>query len=343
MMALFALLASAGPPPCAACHPAEAKAHALTLMSQTLERVESARILTRWPDLTFQLGRYRYRIRRNGGQSEYSVSDGAATLTAAIRWAMGQGDAGQTYILDHQGSPLESRVSFYNDIQGLGVTIGAPAGLPKDLAEALGRPMTAQDMKECFGCHSAPAAQPDLSVAKYSFAWADTLQPGVQCENCHAGSDAHAAARQAGDVKTARLQRYKAATTEEISDVCGKCHRTWAEISVHGPKTIANVRFQPYRIALSRCYDAVDRRISCTACHNPHNRHGGSAAAISDRVCQTCHEPSTADTRASARLCKTGQSGCAGCHMPKYEIPGSHHEFTDHFIRIAKPGEPYPI
>jgi hypothetical protein len=28
--------------------------------------------------------------------------------------------------------------------------------------------------------------------------------------------------------------------------------------------------------------------------------------------------------------------------MPKYEIPGSHHLFSDHQIRIVRPNETYP-
>jgi hypothetical protein len=28
--------------------------------------------------------------------------------------------------------------------------------------------------------------------------------------------------------------------------------------------------------------------------------------------------------------------------MPKVDLPGSHFKFTDHRIRIAKPGEQYP-
>ena len=29
--------------------------------------------------------------------------------------------------------------------------------------------------------------------------------------------------------------------------------------------------------------------------------------------------------------------------MPKYDVPEMHAKFTDHFIRIVRPGEPYPI
>jgi hypothetical protein len=28
--------------------------------------------------------------------------------------------------------------------------------------------------------------------------------------------------------------------------------------------------------------------------------------------------------------------------MPKYELPDAHHRFTDHRIRIAREGDPYP-
>jgi hypothetical protein len=49
-----------------------------------------------------------------------------------------------------------------------------------------------------------------------------------------------------------------------------------------------------------------------------------------------------AGASASAAACKVENKNCAQCHMPKYEVPGAHFKFTDHRIRIAKPGEPYP-
>jgi hypothetical protein len=30
------------------------------------------------------------------------------------------------------------------------------------------------------------------------------------------------------------------------------------------------------------------------------------------------------------------------CHMPTVELPGAHFKFTDHRIRIVRPGQPYP-
>jgi hypothetical protein len=126
-----------------------------------------------------------------------------------------------------------------------------------------------------------------------------------------------------------------------MSDFCGQCHRTWSQIAAGGPRGIQNVRFQPYRLANSKCYDATDRRIRCTACHDPHRDLETSAGAY-DAKCAACHSAAARRTKASARLCRVGVRDCATCHMPRLDLPGAHRKFTDHRIRIAKAGEPYP-
>lgn len=49
-----------------------------------------------------------------------------------------------------------------------------------------------------------------------------------------------------------------------------------------------NVRFQPYRLGNSRCWDADDARISCLACHNPHEQLHRDVAFY-DSKCTSCH------------------------------------------------------
>ncbi|MBN9657853.1 MAG: hypothetical protein J0H49_06725 [Acidobacteria bacterium] len=325
---------------CAPCHPKEAKGHAQTLMARTLEPGGQASIPGSHAELRLKLGSFSYRIYRAGGQDRYQVSDGTSSMEGVVAWAMGQGAAGQTYVLEREGKLYESRVSFYNDIKGLDATLGSPAGVPKNLAEAFGREMPALSVTECFQCHAAAGPAAATAPAKGSLAWTKTLVPGVQCENCHKGAWKHAAARTAGDMKSARLAKLKDASTEEISDVCGVCHRTWSHIQLNGPRGVANVRFQPYRIVMSKCYDAMDRRIGCTACHDPHNRPEG-VAVNSDPACLGCHT-ARAGGGPVGKVCKVGTNRCASCHMPKYELPGSHFRFTDHFIRIARPNETYP-
>ncbi len=324
---------------CAPCHPKESQEHARTLMARTLEPGGRATILGAHPELWLKLGSFEYRIYRAGGQERYVVSDGVSAMEGVVAWAMGQGAAGQTYVLEREGKLYESRVSFYNDIRGLDGTLGSPAGVPKNLAEAFGREMPAVSVMECFQCHAAAGPAAGAGPAKGSLAWTKTLVPGVQCESCHKGAWRHAAARSAGDGKPVRLTKLKDASTEEISEVCGVCHRTWSHIQLNGPRGVANVRFQPYRIVMSKCYDALDRRIGCTACHDPHNRPEG-AVVNSDPACLGCHAAQAGGR--PAKVCKVGTKQCASCHMPKYELPGSHFRFTDHFIRIARPNETYP-
>ena len=129
-------------------------------------------------------------------------------------------------------------------------------------------------------------------------------------------------------------------TPEETSNFCGQCHRTWDRVVRDRLRGEINVRFQPYRLANSKCYDGADRRLSCTTCHDPH-KDAVVEAAFYDAKCQACHDPHGVKN-AKAKVCPVGTSGCANCHMPKVLLPGGMQVFTDHQIRIVHAGDPYP-
>jgi hypothetical protein len=103
-------------------------------------------------------------------------------------------------------------------------------------------------------------------------------------------------------------------------------------------QSTANVRFQPYRLTNSQCFLSGDRRIACTSCHNPHAALATETAAY-DAKCTACHSANTASAK---KTCKVASENCVNCHMPRVEVPGSHHAFFDHWIRIAQAGDPYP-
>lgn len=306
-------------------------------MARTLASGPEAEILRANPDLTFRDGAYTYAIRRDGQSIDYSVSDGKQTVSAPVAWAFGLGAAGQTYVFERDGHRYESRVSFFRDIGGLGLTLGARNASPRNINEAAGRQMTPQDEVECFGCHSFGAVR----ESKLNL---ETVVAGVQCESCHAGAGRHAAAVGAGDSKAAAMPKLAGLNTDAISELCGRCHRTWADIAARGPMGVENVRFQGYRLTNSKCYDPFDRRISCVACHDPHQEVERRSASY-DAKCLACHLGRRAPHSARgshAPACPSGKQDCAGCHMPRYEIPGSHHRFSDHQIRIVRANEAYP-
>jgi len=304
-------------------------------MAHALETGEQSDILIKHPLLTAKYGKYSYRIERKGNQSLYSVTDGTTTVTMPIRWALGASfSLGQTYILEKDGELYESRMSWFQELNGLGPTLGNAGYVPADVKDAAGRLISHDEKVLCFGCHATNAVHGTQLTL-------DEMTPGVQCEHCHKAADAHLAAmlRGKGDrspsAEPPDLDRF---STESMSDFCGQCHRTWAEIAMQGNPSIANIRFQPYRLTGSKCYDPDDKRISCVACHNPHEEVDYRLEDY-DGKCLACHR---GGGKPGAKSCTVAKNKCATCHMPKIELPGAHYKFSDHRIRIVKANEPYP-
>jgi hypothetical protein len=335
-----------GPAACARCHPSEGETQPSTPMAHALEPAADCTILRSHPHLTFRNGPYSYLVERSASSSTLTITKGEQALSEPILWAFGQGQAGQTYVFKHEGSYYESRVSFYNVIQSLDVTIGHARSAPEFLDEAAGRRLSSIEAQECFGCHSTGA------VSASSGLQVESLIAGVTCEACHGPGAQHVETVAAGKLENLHIFNPGKLRTGDLADFCGSCHRSWATVALMQTQGtmmgVVNVRFQPYRLALSRCYDQLDSRISCLACHNPH-KNDEPDPAFFDAKCLACHASSaqkpTSASPSPTRLahpCPVARQLCASCHMPKYEIPDSHFKFTDHDIRVVRTREPYP-
>lgn len=323
---------------CAQCHAQEAAQQAQTPMGRALERVSDCKILHAHPVLKVRLGRYQYRIVTSGGHSTYTVTDGVSTFSTPIAWAFGQGEAGQTYVYERAGRFYESRVSFFNDTQSLDLTLGYTGTNPHNVEEAAGRLTSPDEAKDCFSCHATAA----VSAGKLQL---DKLTPGISCEGCHGPGADHIKAVQAGDLRNLHIFNPGRLDTQDLSDFCGSCHRSWQEVEMEHLQGVVDVRFQPYRLELSQCFSPIDPRISCLACHDPH-RQLQTNPAYYDAKCLACHllrgEIVKTSARKMAPACPVSDKNCVTCHMPKYELPGAHYKFTDHYIRVVRAGAPYP-
>jgi hypothetical protein len=327
---------------CAECHIDIVGTQHSTPMYHAGARAESAPLLAQHPDMTFHEGPYTYAIRLNIS----SVSNGAANVAQPIGWAFGNGEYGQTYILKSNGHYTESRLSYYSSLHALDITTGHSTEIPSALERALGDPLKPDTAQRCFSCHTTEAVvsgsfQPEKAI------------PGVTCEACHGPAAKHVAAMTAGqdDMASATITNPASMSPTDSVDFCGACHRTWSDVTMLMPANIGIVvvRFQPYRLEMSRCWgSAGDPRITCIACHNPHQPLVRSTASY-DIKCLACHralnsrrtnEPS--QPHATALACKVGKHDCASCHMPRYEIPQTHAFFTDHDIRIVRARDTLP-
>jgi hypothetical protein len=319
---------------CATCHKSEALSQRGTLMALALELPGANPILKMHPKLTFQRGAFTYTVTTQGTQTTYSITDGTHIISLPILWGFGAG--AQTWLLSMDGKFYESLVSYFPSLDGLGITIGDETSTPHNIVEAMGRELGEQEVKSCFGCHTTGAIVNDkLDLTAF--------KPGVTCEHCHLGAAAHMADATRKNF-TSTPPSLGDLSAEDLSNFCGQCHRTWSTVVLQRSFGENNVRFSPYRLALSKCFNGTDARISCVACHNPHVNVSTRPASY-DAKCLACHAALVRTDSAAhpqAKACPIAKSNCVSCHMPKVARAGGHITFTDHFIRVVKPGEPYP-
>jgi Cytochrome c554 and c-prime len=357
---------------CAKCHTQIAATQQTTPMAHAATPAANSEILQSHADLTEQRAAYHYELSTSPSAVNFSVTDGAQSLSATIAWAFGLGHKGQTYIYERDGGFYESHLSFYKSLQALDLTTGHDTATPDDLKSAMGRWLDADEARRCFGCHTTAS-----SIAGHF----DTshLTPGVQCESCHGPGANHVAAMKSGKIEQGRAAIFNPRRLNPTAsvDFCGACHRTWADVILGEEKfaNVMNVRFQPYRLEDSKCWrnSNGDSRLACIACHNPHEQLNQDASSY-DAKCLTCHSSAAAGATAensaatspknsaahfvektaamplnksrqnsTPKICPQSKSNCITCHMPQVEVPSIHATFFDHHIRIVRPNSPYPM
>jgi Cytochrome c554 and c-prime len=332
-----------GPAVCATCHAGKAESQRTTPMANTVTHADNSEVLHSHTRMSFAIGRYRYEIKTDARGSTYSVTDGNRTSKATLLWAFGTGKVGQSYLFKKgDGRFYEARVTYFDTLQNLNFTPARALPSPKDVEEAMYRPVDTAEIRRCFGCHTTAATIGDTFDEK-------NLMLGITCEACHGAGANHVAAaeaaRVAGMPDAARGTIFNGAGLNPVDavDFCGACHGTFWDVKLSGAKGVTTVKSQPYRLEGSKCWGKGAAQLTCVACHNPHEPVRRDASAY-DRVCLGCHtasgaKPTAAQTRGS---CSIGSKNCISCHMPKVYVPDMHYKFTDHRIRIAHEGDAYP-
>jgi len=323
---------------CARCHSKMTASQLATPMAHASTPAATSGILREHEQISRRGVPYSYNITRTETGSTYSVSDGTNSISAPLLWAFGLGNKGQTYLYQRDGVFYESRMSFYKTLQGLDLTTGHAYKMPENLEEALGRAIDPDTLRRCFGCHTtASASNTGFDPTR--------LMPGVNCEACHGPGAKHVSLMDEEKTEQGRQAIFNPSRLSPVAlvDFCGACHRTWNDVYEMDATGVANARFQPYRLENSRCWGEGDARLTCIACHDPHRQLVHEAGAY-DQKCLACHPAAPARKARDhpGKACPTGKKDCVTCHMPRVAVPNMHAPFTDHRIRIARAGEPYP-
>lgn len=310
LMGVLCAAATAPPPPCETCHPAETAMHVKTRMAHAMSAVGESAFAQNVPagqPLRESGDGYAMRYARGLAGLTVQAQRGADQAQGTIEWMVGAGAQGETPLVETAGGTAESRVSYFPELHQYGITVGQDGGASANAEAALGRRLNRKDLQACLGCHTT-AVTADLQP----------VTPGVQCVRCHAGAEEHAA----GHGVPANPGKFAAPDQVKF---CGNCHRNKAPVN---DAQLENLRFQPLRLMKSKCFVASGK-LACTTCHPAHMDARRNDAAFYNAKCGGCHagQAHAGDAR------QTGD--CIGCHMPYVELHPALH-FTDHYIRVVK-------
>lgn len=329
----------AGSSACADCHDDIVRTQIGTQMARTLMPAARSTLLAAHTGTIFKFGSWRYEIEREKSSFTLRVTDGAHERSEPLEWAFGSGEIAQSYLWRIKDQLIESRFNYFAALHGFDRTPGRLRGAPITLDMAQGRKIAEFEARSCYACHTTAltTAEP-LSAARF--------KPGITCEACHGPGRAHVDAM-SGISSDDDLHIVNPATLTPAAavDFCGACHATPRDVELMGVVGPVTVRFPAYRLEKSRCWgQAGDARLTCFACHNPHQPLQRDAAAY-DSACLRCHAnapagstPSSADQAG----CPVAQSRCTSCHMPKINVQEMHYRFTDHDIRVVKADSTFP-
>ncbi len=337
----------AGAQSCAPCHKSIASSQQNTPMAHAAWRASDTRVLTLNPRISSTQSGFETILATTSHGSTYSVRRGGEVMSGQVLWSMGDGKIASTFELQSGADFYESQLSYFTSIQGLDLTPAHTWSVMNGLQHAFGERQSPATVQNCFACHTTASS----TRGRFDPAHAT---PGVTCEACHGPGARHVVAMQQGREDDGREAIFNPdkLSPADLADFCGACHRTPMDVKVARDFVPLNIRFQPYRLEKSRCWSQPDARLSCTACHNPHHDLVEDSRSY-DANCLACHPKGKsngsggtekiAGSAAKLAACPVGTERCVQCHMPRYQVPQMHASFTDHFIRIVRPGDTFPL
>jgi hypothetical protein len=325
---------------CISCHAEKSGSYAKSAMAHAAVSAENSEVARTHDVLRLQIGPFHYELQSVQGKIILQVNDGKTSASLPLHWSFGVGHIGQTYVYEQNGNYYESHVSYYSAVHALDITPGQSRSIPATVESAAGRRLSSSETQLCFGCHTSG------STLKEKFD-PGGISLGVTCEACHGPGASHVAAESLGTAQPGESLIFNPARLDRVAsvDFCGACHRTWGDVLTLNPDVgIFNVRFAPYRLENSKCWKQGDSRITCLACHDPHQPLSHDTSSY-DSACLRCHSAAPPAKQSASRTvptCRVATKDCITCHMPKYDLPGLHSSFTDHWIRVVRAQAPYP-
>jgi predicted CXXCH cytochrome family protein len=352
-LALLGSPAFASPPAkpiCGSCHPKETAAYSKSVMGNSLippQSLPPGRVTHQASDTVIT-------TEQRNGNMIHSIAERGLTAEYPIKYQIGGGLMGRTFMIERGNYLFESPVSWYNS-SGWDLSPGYGHNPLIDFD----RPMEEQ----CLFCHAGPIqfSDPDYRRLK------NAQLTSITCERCHGESTAHVRHPSSENILN------PAKLTAILRDsVCEQCHleganrtlnpgKNWDDFHPGEPTenifatyvltggSTASVRAvsQVEQLAVSKCARGSAGKLWCATCHNPHgqsvNRQNEMRA-----ICTSCHPALATSPHPNGGA--TVQAECTSCHMPRTPTTDiAHSSLSDHRIlstpqdASAGPGGPAKV
>lgn len=263
----------------------------------------------------------------------HTLSERGLTATYKIRYQLGGGLMGRTYLVRNGDYLLESPASWFN-VYGWDVSPGYNKMAIIDFDRVMDQ--------QCLSCHTDSVRFADADRRRLK---TNDLS-AISCDRCHGPADDHVRHPAANNIiNPAKL------TGRPRDSVCEQCHlegitrilnpgKAWSDFQVGRPTETVFATYvahggnaqdviavsQTEQLAQSQCVRATEGKLWCGTCHTVHGE-------VTDRkeqiraVCTNCH------VSLSAAAHPAPVSDCIGCHMPRSATTDiSHAALTDHRI-----------
>jgi predicted CXXCH cytochrome family protein len=288
-----------------------------------------------------------YRVSDDAGRIWLSYGRDSPTVDKELkgrqelRYFIGSGKRGRTYLFEQSGYWFESPINWYAKKQIWDMA-------PNYLA-AHEMPLTLQVDPGCLHCHASNVTH-SLPEARNLYAGEPFAHGGITCTECHGDGDAHIATK-----GNTHMMDIEALQPVRRDSVCLDCHLEGQAAVVRNGREMENffpgddlfdfALYFVYRnengsggratsqweaLLRSECKRKSGDRLTCTTCHDPH----GSPApdekiAFYRQKCLQCH-----NTTGFAEKHHPENLDCTACHMarpPSNDI--AHEQVTDHWIK----------
>jgi Tfp pilus assembly protein PilF len=350
---------------CADCHADIAEKYSKHPMGRSLAPVADEPDLQHYSEATqpvFTAAGFEYRVtRRKTVVTHEEVKRGpdgqaAYALSHEVRYAVGSGAQGRSYLLERDGYLFVSPVSWYSKQGRWGLSPGY------DKTEYhFERPVQA----ECLFCHADQVAPIAGTVNRYA---PPTFRGyAIGCQRCHGPGALHVREQEAGETAAVAIVNPARLEPRLRDAVCEQCHlqgqqrvermgRSLFEYRPGLPLELFLAVFvspgeqadhhravsHAEQMAVSECAKKSAGKLGCISCHDPHMAVSAAKVMHYRARCLNCHgHDAPACTLPSTQRGATDD--CVRCHMPQRDSSNiAHTSVTDHRILRRPASESAP-